>query len=130
MQVIGFMGPSAYSGVYSCDAMRGFEGGSGGGEQEKARNGALAGGKRAAELPDRAGGGAGGSETPGRRRADAGGPVHHRPAKRAQQVPFGAAYFVSGCGGSGARAGGGVGRRRRHYDTRSAGWGPVGGRLD
>src|ERR1035437_2176702 len=130
MQVIGFMGPSVRSGVYSGDAVRRFEGGSGGGEQEKARNAALAWGERAADLPDRAGAGAGRSQAPGRRRADAGRAVHHRPAARAQQISLVAAYFVPGCGGRGARAGGGGGRRRRHHDTRSAGRGPGGGRLD
>src|ERR1017187_5164095 len=104
MQVIGFMGPSVRSGVYSGDAVRRFEGGSGGGEQEKARNAALAWGERAADLPDRAGAGAGRSQAAGRRRADAERAVHHRPAERAQQVPFVAAYFVPGCGGRGARA--------------------------
>src|ERR1017187_54061 len=130
MQVIGFMGPSVRSGVYSGDAVRRFEGGSGGGEQEKARNAPLAWGERAADLPDRARAGAGRSQAPGRRRADAGRAVHHRPAERAQQVPFVAAYFVPGCGGRSSRARGGGGRRWRHHDPRSAGWGPAGGRLD
>src|ERR1035437_7502026 len=134
MQVVGFMGPPVCSGVYSAvnsrDAMRGFAGGFGGGEQAKARNGAVARGERAAHVPDRAGAGAGGGEARGRRRADAGGAVHHRPAERKEQIPFVAAYFVPGCGGRSARAGGGGGRRRGHHDPRLARWGTEGGGLD
>src|ERR1035437_4189378 len=87
-------------------------------------------GERVADVPDRAGAGASGREAGGRRRADAGGAVHHRPAERAEQIPFVAAYFVAECDGRGARAGGGSGRRRGHHDPRFAGWGPDGGRLD
>src|ERR1035437_4328814 len=126
MQVVGFTGAP----VYSWNAMRGFEGGSGGSEQGKARNGAVARGERAADVPDRAGAGTGGSEAGGRRRADAGGAVHHRLAECAEQVPFVAAYFVPGCGGCDARAGGGDGRRRGYHDPRLAGWSPDGGGLD
>src|SRR5450631_1850838 len=106
--------------------MRGFEGGSGGGEQEKARNGALAGGERSAHVPDRAGAGAGGSEASGRRRADAGGAVPYRPAERAEQVPPVAAHLVPGCGGRGARERGGGGSRGGHYDPRAEGRGSGG----
>src|ERR1035437_5140266 len=121
MQVIGFMGPPEYSGVYSAvnsrDAMRSFAGGFGGSEQEKARNGAVARGERVADVSDRAGAGAGGGEAHGRRRTDAGGTVHHRPAERKEQIPFVAAYFVPGCGGCGARAGGGGGCRSSEEHT-------------
>src|SRR5258708_40254177 len=96
------MGPS----LYSCDALRGFEGGFGAGEQEKARNAGVARGERTADVPHRTGAGTGGSEAAGRRRADAGGAVHHRLAERGEQGPFGAATPVPGSGGDGTRAGG------------------------
>src|SRR5450759_1963787 len=135
MQVVGFAGPSVWPGdtrlvnsdVYSGDAIRGFAGGFGGCEQEKARNGAVARGERAADVPDRTGAGAGGGEAGGRRRADAGGAVHHRLAECAEQISSVAAYFVPGCGGCSARAGGGGGSRRGHHDPRLAGWSPDGG---
>src|ERR1039457_2599539 len=79
-------------GVYGVRA----EGGSGSGEHEEARIGAVARGERATDEAGRTGAGAGGSEAAGRRRADAGGAVHHRLAERAEQISLVAAYFAPG----------------------------------
>src|SRR5260370_41363514 len=102
MQVVEFMGPS----LYSSDALRGFEGGFGAGEQEKARNAGVARGERTADVPHRTGAGTGGSEAAGRRRADAGGAVHHRLAEREEPVTFFAAHLVPRGGARWTRPGG------------------------
>src|SRR5258708_37425461 len=111
------MGPS----LYSCDALRGFEGGFGAGEQEKARNAGVARGERTADVPHRTGAGTGGSEAAGRRRADSGGTVHHRLAEREEQIPSVAAHFVPGRGGRGSGGGGGGGCRRGENGNQGVG---------